>query len=72
MDDSIRDVRGADAASPELDSLVPPTRLDRRGFIAGSAAAGFAASVVPTGALLAQMCEHRGVRRAFRQRSSEV
>ena len=54
MDDSIRDARGADAASPELDSLVPPTRLDRRGFIAGSAAAGFAASVMPTGPLLAQ------------------
>lgn len=54
MDDSIRDASSADGTLPELDSLMPPTRLDRRGFIAGSAAAGFAASVMPTGSLLAQ------------------
>jgi carboxymethylenebutenolidase len=54
LDDSIQGGRAACTASPELDSLVPPTRLDRRGFLAGSAAAGFAVSVAPTGDLLAQ------------------
>ena len=54
MDDSIQGGHAARTTSPELDSLVPPTRLDRRGFLAGSAAAGFAVSVAPTGDLLAQ------------------
>jgi carboxymethylenebutenolidase len=40
--------------SAELDSLVPPAAVNRRGFMAGSLAAGFAASVAPTGDLLAQ------------------
>lgn len=38
----------------DVDALVPATRLDRRGFVAGSLTAGFAASVAPTGELLAQ------------------
>lgn len=54
MDDSLRDDRSADPARTDLDSLAPPVRIDRRGFIAGSAGAGFALSVAPTGALLAQ------------------
>ena len=54
MDDSIRGDRAADAVNADLDSLVPPAKLDRRGFLAGTAAAGFAASVAPTGDLLAQ------------------
>jgi carboxymethylenebutenolidase len=39
----------------EFDSLVPPIAFSRRGFMAGSIAGGFAASVVPTGPLLAQV-----------------
>lgn len=42
----------------ELDSLVPEARVGRRGFLAGSLGglgAGFAAAVVPTGPLLAQV-----------------
>lgn len=41
----------------EIDSLSPPSEhgATRRGFIAGSVAAGFAASVAPSGALLAQV-----------------
>jgi carboxymethylenebutenolidase len=39
----------------ELDSLVPPITFSRRGFMASSIAGGFAASVVPTGPLLAQV-----------------
>jgi carboxymethylenebutenolidase len=54
MDDALRDGRQADAIPPELDSLVPPAQLDRRGFLAGSTGAGFALSIAPTGALLAQ------------------
>lgn len=54
MDDFHRDGRQAGVVPPELDSLVPPTTLGRRGFLAGSTAAGFALSVAPTGALLAQ------------------
>jgi carboxymethylenebutenolidase len=37
-----------------LNALFPETPVGRRGFMAGSLCAGFAASVVPTGALLAQ------------------
>lgn len=39
----------------DLDALLPPTPIRRRGFIAGSLTAGFAASVAPTGKLLAQV-----------------
>lgn len=42
-------------ARAHLDSLNPPVTLARRGFLAGSAAAGFAAAVAPTGDLLAQV-----------------
>jgi len=42
------------ALDQDLDALVPAVGLNRRGFVAGSLTAGFAASVVPTGALLAQ------------------
>jgi carboxymethylenebutenolidase len=38
----------------EFDSLIGTAPLGRRGFVAGSLCAGFAASVAPTGALLAQ------------------
>ena len=39
----------------EIDSLVPPAApLERRGFVVGSLAGGFAAAVTPAGALLAQ------------------
>ena len=34
-------------ASPDLDSLLPPLRLDRRGFVKTSLGAGFAAAVLP-------------------------
>ncbi|MFM1988152.1 MAG: hypothetical protein RJA99_1109 [Pseudomonadota bacterium] len=54
MDDLLRTARLDEAARADLDALVPPARLGRRGFLAGSAAAGFAASVAPTGDLLAQ------------------
>jgi carboxymethylenebutenolidase len=54
LDDSSRPDRSADALRADFDSLVPPAGLGRRGFIAGSAGAGFALSVAPTGALLAQ------------------
>ena len=54
MDDAPRDGRQADAIPSDLDSLVPPVQLDRRGFLAGSTGAGFALSVAPSGALLAQ------------------
>ena len=54
MDDAPRDGRQADAIPSDLDSLVPPVLLDRRGFLAGSTGAGFALSVAPSGALLAQ------------------
>jgi carboxymethylenebutenolidase len=37
-----------------LNALFPATSTGRRGFVAGSLCGGFAASVVPTGALLAQ------------------
>ena len=45
-------------ARAELDSLVPVAPIGRRGFLAGSLGglgAGFAAAVVPTGPLLAQV-----------------
>jgi carboxymethylenebutenolidase len=54
LDDSLRSAGLDAAARADLDSLVPPARLNRRGFLAGSAAAGFAVSVAPTGDLLAQ------------------
>lgn len=54
MDDTTRAGDPQTAVPADLDSLVPATRLDRRGFLAGSAAAGFAVSVAPTGDLLAQ------------------
>jgi carboxymethylenebutenolidase len=54
LSDSNRGARAPHAIPSELDSLVPPVKVDRRGFLAGSAAAGFAASVAPTGDLLAQ------------------
>ncbi|MFA7506588.1 MAG: dienelactone hydrolase family protein [Burkholderiaceae bacterium] len=38
----------------ELQSLAPGTPIDRRGFMLGSIAGGFAAAVAPTGKLLAQ------------------
>ncbi len=50
-----------DVAQLELDSLVPDARVGRRGFLAGSLGglgglgAGFAAAVIPTGPLLAQV-----------------
>ncbi|MFN9776034.1 MAG: dienelactone hydrolase family protein [Burkholderiales bacterium] len=54
MDDSLRDGRSPDPVSADFDSLVPPVKVDRRGFLAGSAGAGFALAVAPTGPLLAQ------------------
>ena len=54
LDDASHDGRPDLAVPAEIDSLVPHRPLARRGFIAGSLTAGFAASVVPTGALLAQ------------------
>jgi carboxymethylenebutenolidase len=39
----------------DFDALVPPIAFSRRGFLASSAATGFAAAVVPTGPLLAQV-----------------
>nr|HMS81592.1 dienelactone hydrolase family protein [Burkholderiaceae bacterium] len=54
MDDSLLDGRSQDAARQDFDALVPEVKLDRRGFLAGSAGAGFALSVAPTGSLLAQ------------------
>lgn len=38
----------------DVNALVPAAVLSRRGFVAGSLTAGFAASVAPTGELLAQ------------------
>jgi len=43
-----------DALEAETRSLVSSPPLGRRGFVVGSLATGFAASVAPTGALLAQ------------------
>ena len=37
----------ADDERGQFDSLLPATRLDRRGFLAGVAAAGFALAVQP-------------------------
>jgi carboxymethylenebutenolidase len=54
LDDSLSDRRSADTARTDLDALVPAVKVDRRGFLVGSAGAGFALSVAPTGALLAQ------------------
>jgi carboxymethylenebutenolidase len=54
LDDSLRDGRSPDPVSADFDSLVPPVKVDRRGFLAGSAGAGFALAVAPTGPLLAQ------------------
>ena len=54
MDDALLDGRSDDPVRKDFDSLVPPIALDRRAFIAGSAGAGFALSVAPSGALLAQ------------------
>jgi carboxymethylenebutenolidase len=54
LDDPNRDARSTAPVSADFDMLVPQGTLGRRGFLAGSAAAGFAASVVPTGPLLAQ------------------
>ena len=54
MDDHSTDLTPNAAARADLDALLPAARSDRRGFLAGSAAAGFALSVAPTGSLLAQ------------------
>jgi carboxymethylenebutenolidase len=54
LDDFPSDRRSADTVRTDLDALVPKVKVDRRGFLAGSAGAGFALSVAPTGALLAQ------------------
>jgi carboxymethylenebutenolidase len=54
MDDSPNDGRPTGPLPGELESLLPRVPLDRRGFLAGSTGAGFALSVAPTGALLAQ------------------
>ena len=54
MNDRLHPFASPDARA-DLDSLVPPAPVGRRGFIAGSLAAGFAASVAPTGDLLAQV-----------------
>ena len=56
----LNDKRGLvmlDSLKQEIDSLSPKTETgsSRRGFIQGSVAAGFAAAVVPTGPLLAQV-----------------
>lgn len=56
----LNDKRGfvmLDSLKREIDSLSPKTETgsSRRGFIQGSVAAGFAAAVVPTGPLLAQV-----------------
>lgn len=48
------DVTAERARIEDINALVPASRLDRRGFVAGSLTAGFAASVAPTGELLAQ------------------
>lgn len=42
-------------AHADFNALVPPAGVGRRGFMAGSLAAGFAASVAPSGDLLAQV-----------------
>jgi len=54
LQDEQRDGRRSGSVPAELDSLVPPAAVDRRGFMAGTLTAGFAASVAPTGSLLAQ------------------
>ncbi|MET0509974.1 MAG: dienelactone hydrolase family protein [Burkholderiaceae bacterium] len=48
-------IQSHDHSFAELDSLVPHAPVGRRGFIAGSLGAGFAAAVAPTGPLLAQV-----------------
>lgn len=50
MNDRMRPDQRAD-----LDSLVPRAPVGRRGFLMGTAGAGFAAAVAPTGPLLAQV-----------------
>lgn len=45
---------GPSNAQQDFDSLVPATKTSRRGFLVTSLATGFAASVAPTGDLLAQ------------------
>lgn len=55
MHPSVNDDVQVSIERAQLDSLVPPVTLNRRGFVAGSLAAGFAASVAPTGDLLAQV-----------------
>jgi len=58
MNPDLKPLRGhaaaPDALDPDLAVLVPAVGLQRRGFVAGSLTAGFAASVAPSGALLAQ------------------
>ncbi len=44
-----------EALRQDFDSLVPPSPVDRRAFVAGSLSAGFAAAVAPSGDLLAQV-----------------
>src|SRR5690606_41488831 len=50
MDDSRPKALPLDAHSADYDSLVPPLRLDRRGFLATSVAAGFAVAAGPVAA----------------------
>ena len=54
MDDHQTAGRHEVTTDAEFDSLVGTAPLGRRGFVAGSLGVGFAASVAPTGALLAQ------------------
>lgn len=50
MDDSRPKALPLDAHRADYDSLVPPLRLDRRGFLATSVAAGFAVAAGPVAA----------------------
>jgi len=47
MDDAPRVGSGIDAIPSDLDSLVPPTRLGRRGAVAGRRTGGLAGPVAP-------------------------
>ena len=54
-DSPTRRAADLDAIRTEIDALAPAAAVDRRGFMLGSAGAGFAAAVAPTGELLAQV-----------------